>query len=305
MQYRQGRSSSAMKKSIVTGAVIAVTVSAILGIWIFTSTSPQLTFSSRTDGVAPFGDKRVEHARLDSVHRKAQTTVHLSNEGQLSNARLLDGGLGTSEGEAGTAALKAANKARQANWRAIFSSELKNDEWTQSMLLQLRQNAAAVLDNRAVSVYSVDCRETLCRMHLQFEDQLDASAFHAAMRDPSLESEFQSLDPEFDGAGFDRSDNTYELMVHRPGPKGLGEPSPAERTALETPAGLDSGGEAVAGMGAAQVVDGVVQENVGQVAVLAATPVELPVTTRAGRVERSAVAAVGDGQAMVLTGSER
>jgi hypothetical protein len=50
---------------------------------------------------------------------------------------------------------------------------------------------------------------------LQFSDQLDAQAFITSQSNPDLRYEFQSLDPEFDGQGFDKSDYGYELLITR------------------------------------------------------------------------------------------
>lgn len=44
--------------------------------------------------------------------------------------------------------------------------------------------------------------------------------------DPSQQYELQSLDPAFDGAGFDRSDHTFDLLIARPRPAHLPKHAP-------------------------------------------------------------------------------
>jgi hypothetical protein len=108
------------------------------------------------------------------------------------------------------------NNPRQRAWRTTYGTEKQDEEWTARMRQHLKLQAEELLDDRAVSVWNLSCRRTICRMYLKFDDQLDAEAFSTAMREPGQEYEFQSLDPTFKGAGFDRSEYTYEVMVQRP-----------------------------------------------------------------------------------------
>jgi hypothetical protein len=58
-------------------------------------------------------------------------------------------------------------------------------------------------------------------MYVQFADQLDAAAFIEGDGEPGHSYTYQSMDPDFDGAGLDDSDQTYELLVERPLPPGM------------------------------------------------------------------------------------
>lgn len=141
------------------------------------------------------------------------------------------------------------NRPEQRAWRTSWSTERKDDAWTQRMHDELQQIGRAVLA-RDLKYHDLSCRETVCQVYLQFADELDARAFMKAPRDASMHYEFQSMDPEYAGEGYDRSDFTYELLVVRERPDYLpaSAPSePAEEEAVmaeessETPDGLTPG----------------------------------------------------------------
>jgi len=141
------------------------------------------------------------------------------------------------------------NNPEQRVWRTSWSRERQDDAWTQQMHDEVQRIGRSVLE-RDLKYYDLSCRETVCRVYLQFTDQLDAQAFMNAPRGSGLHYEFQSMDPEYTGEGYDRSDFTYELLVVRVRPDGLpaSEPSePAEEEAVmaeqgaETPEGLNPG----------------------------------------------------------------
>jgi hypothetical protein len=106
----------------------------------------------------------------------------------------------------------------QRMWRASFASERQDDAWTKQVRDEVEAKSKSLLKG-AVKLSGLSCRETVCRMHLQFADQIDAQDFIHAAHDPQLRYQYQSLDPEFDGAGFDRSDFTYEVLIRRAGPE--------------------------------------------------------------------------------------
>jgi hypothetical protein len=98
-------------------------------------------------------------------------------------------------------------------WRIDFAKERQDEAWTQQVLDDVSAESERL--HGAVRVSDLSCRQTVCRMHLQFADQLDARAFIEAPRARELRYAFQGLDPDFDGEGFDRSDFTYELLIKR------------------------------------------------------------------------------------------
>jgi hypothetical protein len=112
-----------------------------------------------------------------------------------------------------------ADPERQA-WRTAWNVEGADAQWTERVRDDTADQAEALLAG-AVTLHELDCRETICRAQIQFADQLDAAAFSEAPRDPAQRYAFVSLDPAFDGAGFDRSEHTYELLIARERPADL------------------------------------------------------------------------------------
>lgn len=100
-------------------------------------------------------------------------------------------------------------------WRAVWAQEQPDAQWAQRVIDEVTRTTRQQVEGD-VQLRDLSCRETVCRMYLQFADQLDAEAFRAAPHDPMLQYAYQSLDPAFDGAGFDRSNHTYELLIKRP-----------------------------------------------------------------------------------------
>jgi hypothetical protein len=141
------------------------------------------------------------------------------------------------------------NNAEQRVWRATWARERQDDAWTQQLHDEVQRIGRSVVEGD-LKYYDLSCRETVCRVYLQFSDQLDAQAFMKAPRDSGAHYEFQSMDPEYTGEGYDRSDFSYELLVVRTRPDGLparerSEPADdeavmAEQTS-ETPEGQSPG----------------------------------------------------------------
>jgi hypothetical protein len=141
------------------------------------------------------------------------------------------------------------NNPEQRVWRTTWSRERQDEAWTQRMHDEVQRTGRSVLEGD-LKYYDLSCRETVCRVYLQFADQLDARAFMNVPRGSSTHYEFQSMDPEYTGEGYDRSDFTYELLVVRARPDDLPAsepPDPAEEEAVmaeqgsETPEGLNPG----------------------------------------------------------------
>jgi hypothetical protein len=124
--------------------------------------------------------------------------------------------------------LEASTTPEQHEYRATWAREVPDDSWTMQMQDELRTKVRANIEGD-VKVSHLSCRETICRMFLQFADQLDVDAFMATPYGASFDYRFQSLDPDFDGTGFDRSDYTHELLIKRPRP---GSPEAAEAAKL-------------------------------------------------------------------------
>ena len=99
-------------------------------------------------------------------------------------------------------------------WRQAWSAEDEDESWNRQVRAELRGVLPLVQGD--VTLSDLSCRQTVCRMELQFADQLDAQAFIAAPHDDALQYAYQSMDPSFDGAGFDQSEYSYELLIKRP-----------------------------------------------------------------------------------------
>lgn len=106
------------------------------------------------------------------------------------------------------------NRPEQREWRATWSKERHDDDWTQRMAEELRSRATDALQGK-LEIVDSSCRETLCLIHLQFEDELDAKAFQGAEHPADYHYEYQTLDPRRGADGYDNSDYGYELIVKR------------------------------------------------------------------------------------------
>lgn len=105
------------------------------------------------------------------------------------------------------------NIPEQQVWRGDLINEAQDDEWTRLMREELTNKADTLLVGK-VDIRHLSCRETVCRMYLQFEDMLDAEAFTMTQNAPDLHYEYQHLNPN---AGNDSRQN-YELLVKRERP---------------------------------------------------------------------------------------
>lgn len=140
------------------------------------------------------------------------------------------------------------NTPEQRVWRTRWSRERHDGAWTQQMHDEVQRVGRSVLE-RDLKYYDLSCRETVCRVYLQFADELDAQAFMKAPRSAGVHYELQSMDPQYTGEGYDRSDFTYELLVVRERPDDLPASEPEDHAeeavmaeqASELPDGLNAG----------------------------------------------------------------
>jgi hypothetical protein len=101
-------------------------------------------------------------------------------------------------------------------WRETWSTERDNPSWNKQVTRELTQMAESLAYGEVV-LSDLSCRQTVCRMQLQFADELDARLFMEAPHDPKLRQAYQSVD----GA---KSAHTYELLIKRPSPDYSPEP---------------------------------------------------------------------------------
>ena len=99
-------------------------------------------------------------------------------------------------------------KADPSAWRKTWSAERDNPSWNRQVTRELTQMAESLAYGEVV-LSDLSCRQTVCRMQLQFADELDARLFMEAPHDPKLRQAYQRVD----GA---KSAHTYELLIKRP-----------------------------------------------------------------------------------------
>lgn len=110
------------------------------------------------------------------------------------------------------------NRPEQAVWRGTFRSEKHDPAWTSRIREELAQKAQKYL-NGEIEVQQLDCRETVCRMFLTFDDDTQANAFRRSQHDSAIDYEYQDMNPGRKGA--EEWGITYEVLVKRERPPGL------------------------------------------------------------------------------------
>ncbi len=112
------------------------------------------------------------------------------------------------------------NIPEQGEWRVTWINEDQDDEWTKRMKEEVNEKARSLLTGKVESD-NLSCRETVCRMHLQFEDMLDAQTFTSAEHDPDLRYEYRLLNPDREEESPPGKKYNYEVLVKRLRPKNL------------------------------------------------------------------------------------
>jgi hypothetical protein len=130
------------------------------------------------------------------------------------DTRVEDDGLAEDE------AIRAADKtAEQRVWRAAWAEQKQDDKWTEQVREQVSEKAKSLPGK--IQLQELSCRATICRMYLKFAGPDDAQAFISGPQDRAAEYRYQSLDPEFERSGDDRSNSTYEVLIKREQPEQL------------------------------------------------------------------------------------
>jgi len=106
------------------------------------------------------------------------------------------------------------NRPEQREWRGEFYAERHDAVWTDQMNAQLRERASRALSGE-LRIAESSCRQTVCRLQLQFDDERDAEAFQKLEHERGFHYELQSLDPFHSGEGGDGTAFSYELLVKR------------------------------------------------------------------------------------------
>jgi hypothetical protein len=101
--------------------------------------------------------------------------------------------------------------------RQDWADEKPNVQWTDQLkkvIKEIGSNAELLSD---FSLQHISCRQTTCRMHIQFSDEVDASQFDKLLSAAGRwEYSSHSMDPDYDGNGFDRSEGSREILLRRP-----------------------------------------------------------------------------------------
>ena len=124
-------------------------------------------------------------------------------------------------GENEMMAEEAKNTPEQTEWRNTWIDEGEDVEWTKKMEDEILKKANSLLTG-SFDVRHLSCRETVCRMYLQFEGVDDVEAFTSAESPPEYMYGFQHLNPPLsrvkDSQGVKYN---FELMVKRDRPANL------------------------------------------------------------------------------------
>lgn len=116
---------------------------------------------------------------------------------------------------------------QQATWRDKYQTERSDDVWTKRMGRDMTDRAASLLHGN-MEMENLDCRETVCRMYLEFKRKVDGETFMSSIDDPKAQYVYQSLGGNAD-EGSEPSPYTYELLVKRPLPAGTLQRPPLPR----------------------------------------------------------------------------
>jgi hypothetical protein len=116
--------------------------------------------------------------------------------------------------------IRADRSPEQREWRATFATELQDDDWTQRMRSEVNGKANAILQH-PVRISGLSCRETICRMVLEFRDRASALAFMSEPHDAALRYHYQSHVPCTDPSMVHDCDRSYEVLISRERPADL------------------------------------------------------------------------------------
>jgi hypothetical protein len=159
-------------------------------------------------------------------HPAARATDEGEPRGSHGRARLApadDDGLAENE-----ATLAEDNVPEQRVWRATWAHEEPDEEWTHKQSEEVKEKAKSLLAWGSLTVHSLSCRQTVCRMYLQFSDPKDAKAFISAAGDPAMHYEYQDLTPEVSRTDPSRPEYAYEVLITRPRPEYLAMRAPSK-----------------------------------------------------------------------------
>jgi hypothetical protein len=116
----------------------------------------------------------------------------------------------------------------QRQLRRSWRRQATDEAWTRETLRWFDDAARQRGLAGPITVSQASCRASVCRLYVQFEDELDAQAFIAGPTAPGVRHVYQSLDPDYDGAGFDDSEYSYEVLIERTLPPGTPTESPEQ-----------------------------------------------------------------------------
>lgn len=148
----------------------------------------------------------------------------------------------------------------QKEWRIAWREEEQDADWTKRMEKKVKEKARSDLVGK-VKIFNLSCRETICRMHLQFEDEIDAETFTSAKQDPDMRYEYRLLNPDDENGDQNQRDKkyNYELLVQRPRPQNL----PKRDYSEESSTSSSATGVVSAGSGQNVIQENVIREELG------------------------------------------
>lgn len=114
------------------------------------------------------------------------------------------------------------NTRDQIAWRRDWTEEAQDEEWTRRMKEAVKVKAGTLLAGK-IGIRDLSCRETVCRMYLQFEDKIDAESFISSEGGSYLQYEYQLLNPDNEDEPDIEKERkyNYEVLVKRDRPGNL------------------------------------------------------------------------------------
>jgi hypothetical protein len=111
-------------------------------------------------------------------------------------------------------------------WRLDWIDEKEDAEWTKRMMDDVNHQVDSLGIKGKVQLTNLSCRETICRMYMQFDRAEDASSFTTAVHSDGYQYSYQLLNPPRPGnENVEKSQSNFEVLIKRERPDDLPEDS--------------------------------------------------------------------------------
>ena len=205
------------KKKVIIFTILCLVSAAVWCILMHGSTKPpaSVDLESTSDIDLPYAAERLGNPKGFSRHKELRQLLS-------QNSRLNDLAQKYRSLEDEDAPSTFDHVPEQKEWRLAWREEGQDDDWTNRMEKEVKEKARSDLVGK-VKIFNLSCHETICRMHLQFEDEMDAETFISAKQDPDMRYEYRLLNPDDENQDKNQEEKkyNYELLVQRPRPQNL------------------------------------------------------------------------------------